>query len=120
MVHSAIVNSTTVRRSLCQVSGHGVLICAGDMVMLCEAAWGQGWRTGELVETCTEALAEGLDGHELSRRVTDLIDQSPEGDFPSLCAFGPVVGGVLVIVHGRAELILDAGGRELRYDKNTG
>jgi hypothetical protein len=88
--------------------------------MLCEAAWGQGWRTGELIETCSEALAEGLDGHEVSRRVTDLIDQSPEGDFPAMCAFGPVEGGVLVIVHGRAELILDAGDRELRYDKNTG
>jgi hypothetical protein len=97
------------------------LICAGELVVLCEAAWGQGWRTGELIETCTEAVAEGLHGHELSRRVTDLIDQSPQGDFPSLCAFGPVAGGVIVIVNGHAELILQTeDDEELHYDQDTG
>jgi hypothetical protein len=112
--------SGQVRHQVFPASGHSVLARAGDLVLLCELAAGQGLLTGSLLDAVAAVAAEHADGSVLSQRLTSLIDVSDAANVPSFCAFGPAGDGVEVVVHGHAELVLGVGGDEMRFAGQRG
>jgi DHA2 family multidrug resistance protein-like MFS transporter len=94
----------------------GVLARHGDLVLLCEAAPGQGQQVGMLVDVLVDVATNQPCGQLLSRRLASLLSANGSNGFPALCAFGPTEGGIAAVVHGHAELTITAGGRQLRLD----
>ncbi|HEY3750259.1 MAG TPA: FHA domain-containing protein [Pseudonocardiaceae bacterium] len=112
--------SGQVAHQVFPASGHSVLARAGDLVLLCQLAAGQGLLTGSLLDTVAAVAADHADGAVLSQRLTSLIEVSDAANVPSFCAFGPSGDGVEVVVHGRAELVLGAGADERRFAGRDG
>lgn len=107
----------TSEHSLRQRPGTGVLARYGNLVLLCEAAPGHDDQIRDLLDAMASAAGTENGGRQLGRRVAGaLATTGPDGGFPALCAFGPVGGGIAVLVHGRAELTVAAAERELQLD----
>lgn len=102
------------------LSGHGVLVRAGELVLLCELPTGRGRQIGALLDTVAALAGEHPDGAELSNRLTSLIDATDPADVPSFCAYGPAGDGLAVVVHGDAELVLGTDGNETRFTGQPG
>lgn len=115
-VDTVETRTRTKQRGASDVAGNCVLARAGELALLCELAPGHGERVGALVDTLAAVAVERACGRELTRRLAGLVSVAGPGGLPAWCAFGPTGNGVAVMVHGRAELILDLGGRELRLD----
>jgi len=105
----------TVLRGLRHLPGHGVLARYGELVLLCEAPAGQDSKVEALVDELAAAASQQC-GRQLSRRLVGLLGGAGQEEFPALCAFGPAGDGVAAVVHGRAEVTLTSGGRQLRLN----
>jgi len=118
-----------------QVRGHGVYATFGDVTLLCSPGPGQHARVGALVSALataagsmtpgstapgsTVAGSQPSGGRRLSQLLAGLLGSAAPDEFPALCAFGPVEGGIAAVVYGPAELVLTVGGRELCLDGRT-
>lgn len=104
-----------------QVDGLGVLATQGPLTLLCAPVAGQHPQVGALVGALAAAArSPGTGGRRLSELLAELIGAAAAGEFPALCALGPQERGLAVMVHGAAELVLTAGGRELSLAGRAG
>jgi hypothetical protein len=95
-----------------QLAGPGLLARHGALVLLCEDRPGQQQSISALLAALVAAAGSG---RELGRRLAGLLGMAgPGDDFPALCAFGPADGGTVVLAHGRAEVVVTVGDRQLR------
>jgi hypothetical protein len=99
-----------------RLPGEGLLARCGELVLLCEGDPRQDARVGVLLDALAAVGAAQPCGRRLSRRLAWLVSTAEIGGFPALCAFGPAGDGIAAVVHGRAEILMTAGGRQVRLD----